>query len=157
MVTDSTLIKVLSGKEELPLELLLLADPSVEQINEYLANGICYVAKLEDQVVGAMVIAPVDSSVTEICNIAVVPSLQGQGIGKQLLRYACQVSQDSEYKSIRIATGNSSIGQLALYQKEGFEIIAIEANHFTLHYQDPIIENGIECKHKIVLEKHLSK
>ncbi|RIO99278.1 GNAT family N-acetyltransferase, partial [Staphylococcus gallinarum] len=53
------------------------------------------------------------------------------------------------------ATGNSSIGQLAFYQKAGFRIVAVEMNYFVNNYEDPIYENGILCRDLIRLVKKL--
>ena len=39
-----------------PWELLLLADPSHERISTYLADGTCYIALLEEQLVGVFVL-----------------------------------------------------------------------------------------------------
>ncbi|MGE7923516.1 hypothetical protein ACQKND_10035 [Viridibacillus arvi] len=49
---------------------------------------------------------------------------------------------------ILIATGNFSIGQLALYQKYGFRRIEIEIEHDYLikHYKEEIFENGIHVE-----------
>lgn len=50
-------------------------------------------------------------------------------------------------------TGNSRIGQLDLYQKEGFDIPKIVKNFFLKNYKEPIFENGIQYKHRFKLEK----
>ena len=60
----------------------------------------------------------------EIKNIAVREDRQGQGLGKKLLQEAIRVAKNKGYERIEIGTGNSSIGQLALYQKCGFRIAA---------------------------------
>ncbi|GMQ30855.1 hypothetical protein [Algoriphagus confluentis] len=47
----------------------------------------------------------------------------------------------------------NNYSQLALYQKTGYEIVGIEKDFFIQNYPEPIFENGIPCKHKIILEK----
>jgi len=84
-------------------------------------------------------------------------SEQGKEYGKALLRYGTKVSQESGYKNLIVGTGNSSIGQLTLYQKEGFEINRIEKNFFIKNYSEPIFENGTQRKHMVILEKNLKK
>ena len=59
------------------------------------------------------------------------------------------------FKSICIGTSNASIGQLYLYQKQGFEIFKIEKKFFLKNYNQEIFENGIQCKHMLYLEKSL--
>ena len=143
--------------EKIPFDLLELADPSRIQIESYLKSGICYIAEFESKVIGVIVLNKVDSTTLEVKNIAIKESEQGKGYGKALLRYSTKVSQESGYKRLIIGTGNSSIGQLALYQKEGFEIDRIEKDFFIKNYSEPIFENGIQCKHMVILEKNLKK
>ncbi|MCA9766887.1 MAG: hypothetical protein KC455_10775 [Carnobacterium sp.] len=57
--------------------------------------------------------------------------------------------------STRLGTGNSSIGQLALYQKYHFRIIGIDTNFFTKYYTSNIFENGIQCMDMIRLSQDL--
>ena len=82
------LICELQQGQPAPMELLLLADPSVELINEYLIPGKCFVALLGEEIAGAMVLTEFDQSTMEIKNIAVAETYQGRGIGKRLLQYA---------------------------------------------------------------------
>ncbi len=148
-------ITLVDKEAQIPRDLLALADPSKAQVDAYLKTGDCYIATLDTEVVGVMVLQKIDSTSIEVKNIAVKESAQGKGLGKELLKYADQRSRKQGYKKLVIGTGNSSIGQLALYQKQGFEIIRIEKNFFLDHYHEPIIENGIQCKHMIILEKLL--
>lgn len=149
-------IEKLNDPNQPPYELLELADPSFDQINQYLKLGSCYIAKQQKEVIGVIVLVPIDTISIEIKNIAIKESVQGKGFGKLLLRFVEKISRASNHKKILIGTGNSSIGQLALYQKEGFEIVRIKRNFFLENYNEPIFENGIQCKHMIMLEKNLA-
>ena len=83
---------------------------------------------------------------------------QGKGIGSTLLRHAVTVARASGFERLIIGTGNSSIRrQLALYQRRGFELCRIERDFFVRNYPEPIFENGIRCKHLVVLEIALKK
>jgi hypothetical protein len=62
---------------------------------------------------------------------------------------------DGPWRSIDICTGNAAIGQLALYQKCGFRIIGVDADHFVREYEEPIEENGIPCIDLIRLKRVL--
>lgn len=157
-MTKSALhIEPVSSDQEIPFDLLELADPSSIQVESYLKTGTCYIAKCEAEIVGVIVLNKVDEMTTEIKNIAVRESEQGKGYGKELLRYSEEVSRKSGCKRLMIGTGNSSIGQLALYQKEGFDLKRIDRNFFLNNYPEPIFENGIQCKHLVILEKTLRK
>lgn len=112
-------------------------------------------AKVDSRVIGVLVLHQIDSTSNEVKNIAVDESEQGKGFGKTLLRYSEKVSREAGFKKLVIGTGNSSIVQLALYQKEGFEMCRIEEDFFIKNYTEPIFENGIQCKHKVILEKNL--
>ena len=137
------------------MDLLLLADPSKEFVLEYMKRGECFVAEIEQQTVGIYVLLPTRPKTVELVNIAVAVKQQGRGIGKQLIVNAMKTAKAKGYKTIEIGTGNSSIGQLALYQKCGFRIIGVDLDYFVSHYSEEIFENGIQCKDMIRLAKDL--
>lgn len=142
---------------DIPFDLLESADPSRIRIDEYLKTGSCYVAKVDSKVIGVLVLHQIDTTSMEVKNIAIDESEQGKGFGKALLRYAELVSRALGFEKLVIGTGNSSLAQLALYQKEGFEIREIQRDFFIRNYTEPIFENGIQCKHMIILEKNLKR
>jgi ribosomal protein S18 acetylase RimI-like enzyme len=137
------------------MELLLSADPSEEMINEYLPRGKCYVAEIEQRIMGVYILLPTRPDTVELVNIAIDNSFQGQGFGKQLIHHAVQTAKRQGYKTIEVGTGNSSILQLALYQKCGFKIIGVDKDFFVRHYPEIIIENGLQCKDMIRLSQAL--
>jgi ribosomal protein S18 acetylase RimI-like enzyme len=148
-------IRELKIDEQLPMDLLLLADPSVKLVEEYLKRGECFVAESRQQIVGVYVLLPTRPETVELVNVAVVEEEHGRGIGKQLVKHAIQVAKEKSYKTIEIGTGNSGIGQLALYQKCGFRIIGVDLDFFTRHYPEKIYENGIQCRDMIRLSQDL--
>lgn len=148
-------ISQLTNINAAPMELLLLADPSVEAVKDYLNRGICYVAKEDDQIVGVYVLLKTRPFMIELVNIAVDESKQGQGIGKQLVVDCINRARDLGAKVLEVGTGNSSIGQLAFYQKCGFRIKSVDFDFFTLHHKEKIMENGIWCRDMIRLELEL--
>lgn len=119
-------IRKLKAGEQPPLELLLLADPSESLVNGYLRRGLCCVAEVDNSIIGVYVVLQTRPETVEIVNIAVDENKHGQGIGKQLLNHAIQNAKLLGAKTIEIGTGNSSVGQLALYQKCGFRITGID-------------------------------
>lgn len=148
-------IRKLNKDEKLPMELLLLADPSREIIEEYVNRGECFVVEIDQQIIGVYVLLPTRPETVELVNVAVVEEQHGRGIGKQLVMDAIKVAKTKGYKTIEIGTGNSSIGQLALYQKCGFRIIGVDMDFFVRHYPAEIFENGIQCRDMVRLSQDL--
>lgn len=141
--------------EKLPIELLLSADPSRTMIEEYTSRGECFLAEIEQQTIGVYVLLPTRPQTVEIVNVAVAEEQHGRGIGKQLVGDAVRTARTKGYKTIEIGTGNSSIRQLALYQKCGFRIVGIDQDFFIRHYSEKIFENGILCRDMIRLSQDL--
>lgn len=146
----------LDKDDHIPYELLLLADPSKDLVDEYLKKADVFVAKQIDEVIGVVVLLPLTAETVEIKNIAVKPAFQGEGIGSFLIQNVVQVALLNGQKNICIGTANSSVGQLYLYQKLGFEITDIKRDFFTDNYAEPIYENGIQAKHMLMLTKQLT-
>jgi ribosomal protein S18 acetylase RimI-like enzyme len=146
----------LDKNDHIPYELLLLADPSKDLVDEYLKQADVFVAKQIDEVIGVAVLLPLTAETVEIKNIAVKPAFQGEGIGSFLIQNVVQVALLNGQKNICIGTANSSVGQLYLYQKLGFEITDIKRDFFMDNYAEPIYENGIQAKHMLMLTKQLT-
>lgn len=149
-------IQLLLDKNKYPYELLLLADPSIDAINEYISKGECFVACIKRKIVGVIILQKIEEYTFEIMNVSVSPHFQGKGIGKKLILHAILKAKNKNAKYIKIATGNSSIYQLDLYQKIGFKIETTEKNFFLKNYPSPIFENGIQCTDKVILKYNLN-
>lgn len=141
--------------DQIPYELLLLADPSKDLVEEYLKQSNIYIARQNDETIGVVVLISLTAETVEIKNVAVKPEFQGQGVGSFLIENVAQIALLNGQKSICVGTANSSIGQLYLYQKLGFEITDIKRNFFTDNYTEPIYENAIQAKHMLVLTKQI--
>jgi len=148
-------IRKIEKGEKHPIELLLLADPSRKVVEEYVNRGECFIAEIEEQIIGVYVLLPTRPGTVELVNVAVVKEQHRKGIGKRLVMDAIKVAKTKGFKTIEIGTGNSSIGQLALYQKCGFRIVGLDINYFVRHYAEGIFENGIQCMDMIRLSQDL--
>lgn len=148
-------INVLDDIEKVPLDLLLLADPSEKIVREYVERGTCYVAILLEEIIGVFVLLRTRPETIEIVNIAVREDYQGKGVGRQLVEQAIAKAKEHNETTLEIGTGNSSIQQLALYQKCGFRITGIDRDFFVRHYDEEIYENGIHCRDMIRLSLDL--
>lgn len=149
-------IKRCENKEEVPYELLLLADPSRKLVDEYVQSGYCYLAYADNEIVGEFVLIHLNPKTMEIINIAVKEKWQGQGIGKFLVIKAIEKAKEHQAEVIEIGTGNSSIAQLKLYQRCGFRITGVDIDFFVRNYDEVIYEDGIQCRDMIRLRMGLS-
>ncbi|WP_100330138.1 GNAT family N-acetyltransferase [Bacillus xiapuensis] len=138
-------IRKLALDEQPPMDLLLSADPSRTLVEEYVLRGQCFVAYLNKEIIGVYVLLLTRPETVELVNIAVAENHRGKGFGKQLIHHAIEQAKRLGCKTIEVGTGNSSIGQLALYQKCGFRITGIDKDFFLRHYSEEIFENGIQA------------
>ncbi|WP_235864052.1 GNAT family N-acetyltransferase [Sutcliffiella halmapala] len=155
MITLALKNRLLQQEETPPYDILLLADPSKEMVDRYLINGICLIWEHDQEIIGVAVLKELDEKKAEIMNIAVLSEYQGRGIGKKILMETISKAKEYGFIELFIGTGNSSINQLALYQKCGFRISSIERDFFTKNYREPIIENSIPCVDMIRLSQKL--
>lgn len=148
-------IRKLNLNEEPPMDLLLLADPSKVLVEEYMKRGECLVAEHDAQIIGVYVLLSTRPETVELVNIALIENQQGKGLGKKLVMSAIKVAKSKGYRTIEVGTGNSSIGQIALYQKCGFRIISVDIDFFIRNYSELIYENGIQCRDMIRFSQDL--
>lgn len=148
-------IRKIKNSSERPWDLLLLADPSKKIVESYLKSGETYIALNEDKIIGVYVLVKQSNDTCELKNIAVAEQHQGQGLGKTLVLDAIKIAKQLGAKKIEVGTGNSSLSQLALYQKCGFRITEVEKDFFVKNYPEEIIENGIKCVDMIRLSLDL--
>lgn len=148
-------IRRLGESEKIPYDILLLADPSRELLDNYLSDADIFIALHNGNVMAVYVMCSINTITAEIKAIAVDEKHQGKGAGRLLLHHAFQQAKEKGYKTIAIGTANTSFKQLHLYQKQGFEITGITRNFFIDNYPEPIFENDLQVKHLIMLEKDL--
>lgn len=128
---------------EVPIDLLLEADPSEDRIRSYLFDSWCFVASANGQILGACVVKPHNSISAEIYNVAVLPDHQAKGIGTKLLKFV--LSQLSSKGIERVELGTGTFGyQLTYYQRLGFRVDSVVKDYFLLNYPELIFENGIQ-------------
>lgn len=125
------------------MDLLLTADPDRDAILSYITDSIILVSQVNGKVVSVAVLTKRDEMI-EIKNIAVLAEYQGKGVAKQMINEAKRLAKQLGAKIMEVGTGNSSLSQLALYQKCGFRMHSIDSGYFK-SYPEPIFENGIRC------------
>ncbi|MEK5233718.1 GNAT family N-acetyltransferase [Lysinibacillus sp. FSL K6-0232] len=147
-------LKKVEGAREAFLPQLLLADESEEAVQSYLYQGILYEIQCGEHLVGVALVMPKSKTTIELKNIAIVPQYQGKGIGKEVLRQLTDICQQQGYQMVLVGTANSSIDNIAFYQKAGFRMESIEKDFFS-NYPKPIYENGIRALDMIFFSKLL--
>ncbi|WP_261885873.1 GNAT family N-acetyltransferase [Vibrio pomeroyi] len=128
---------------EIPMALLLEADPSEASIASYLDESWCYAAKQDNRIIGVCVVKLIGENVAEIFNVSVSPAHQQKGIGSKVLAFALKQLAQHDVKRVELGTGTFGY-QLTYYQRAGFRVDSVIKNHFIDHYPEPIFENGIQ-------------
>jgi ribosomal protein S18 acetylase RimI-like enzyme len=141
--------------DSLPMDLLLLADPSEEMIAKYLYSGEKYAAKSNGELIGVFILDSISPSEIELKTIAVYPEHQRKGVGKELLKYAIRISKMERYESMIVRTADCSDYQIAFYKKLKFEHESTVKGHFIKYYKEPIIENGKEAVDQLFFRRKL--
>lgn len=149
-----TSLEKVDGQREDFLPQLLLADDSEKVVRDYLDQGALYKIKCGEVLAGVALIIPQSNTTMELKNIAVIPKYQGKGIGKEVLRQLTEICRMEDYQTILVGTANSSIDNIAFYQKAGFRMEAIEKDFFR-KYPEPIYEDGIRALDMIFFSKQL--
>ena len=146
-------IKQITANKKQYLDLLLLADESEDMIDLYLEEADMFVLE-NPHVVASCVVSKHSSTIFEIKNLATSPSEQRKGYGRQLVQYIFNHYKCKGAYTIIVGTGESPL-TLPFYQSCGFVIYDRIENFFTIHYPNPIIEEGIILKDMILLKKEL--
>lgn len=141
---------------EIPLSILLDADPSEECIDKYLPESKSFGAFADNSLVGVCVTNLNESGVWEIFNIAVIPERQKQGIGTELLNYVIAHFTDIGEMQLEIGTGTFGY-QLLFYQRLGFRVKSIRENFFLDNYPDPVYDQGVQLKDMLRLRLELCR
>ncbi|MEZ8131437.1 GNAT family N-acetyltransferase [Enterovibrio norvegicus] len=139
---------------DIPLDLLLEADPSEASISSYLSDSWCFTASDNARILAACVVKPLNDGLAEIYNVSVYPEYQGQGIGSALLTFV--LSQLPNKGVTRVELGTGTFGyQLTYYQRLGFRVDSVVKDHFLRNYPEPIFEHGIQHQDMLRLYKVL--
>ncbi|WP_258103790.1 GNAT family N-acetyltransferase [Marinoscillum sp. MHG1-6] len=141
--------------ESLPMDLLLVGDPSEDLIEKYLPFSEAFCAKLGETIVGGFLMAPISDDELEVKNLSVYPQFQGKGIGMELIKYAIRQARMETYQSLIVKTADVSDHQIEFYKKLKFEHETTVKGHFIQYYKEPVFENGKEAVDQLVFRRKL--
>ena len=145
-------IEIVKQNKKRFLDLLLLADEQEDMIDRYLSRGDLFVL-YDGDLKSVCVVIPLDNESCELKNIATYEEYQGQGYGRTLINYICNVYKN-DFKTMFVGTGETP-GILSFYESCGFVKSHRIKNFFTDNYDHPIIEDGIQLVDMIYLKKVL--
>ncbi len=128
---------------DVPMALLLLADPSEDKVRSYLPRSKCFVASSSGIVVGACVVQALGAGAHELMSIAVQPGHQRSGHGTAILKWVIDFFRGPGASQMEVGTGSFGY-QLAFYQRQGFRVTGIDRDFFVNNYREPIFEDGIQ-------------
>lgn len=150
-------IDKLQPEEDLPFDLLLLADETIAAIERYIYDCDVYVVREshESLPVATFALYKISDTEVEIKNIAVLELLQGQGLGSHLIDQIKRIAMIGEYKTIIVGTPFCSFRELRFYEKNGFTKYAMKKGFYLIHYPEPIVENGVRLIDMVMLKLDL--
>jgi N-acetylglutamate synthase-like GNAT family acetyltransferase len=90
----------------------------------------------------------------EIIELAIAADRQGQGLGKQLVAWLIEEARRRGKRRLLVGTANSSIGNIAFYQRCGLRMDHIRQDYFG-YYRKPHYEHGIQVRDLLVFRYDL--
>ena len=88
--------------DEIPWELLRLADADEEPVFDYVDADYMRVAKHHDEPVGVYVVRALGPTVFELCNLSVAMPFRRKGLGRWLLGHAIGISESKGAREILV-------------------------------------------------------
>jgi L-amino acid N-acyltransferase YncA len=75
--------------------------------------------------------------------------MRGRGFGKKIVEALIKEARSHQMRTVIVGTANSSIDNIAFYQKCGFRMDHVRHDFFD-YFPEPILEFGILCRDMIV-------
>lgn len=152
---DVQLREVRGAALEEIVPLLLLAEPSEPSLRwslNHMADTV-YRADAGDLLVGAATLRWGDDP-AEILELAVAAEYQGRGLGRQIILWLAEEGRRRGKRQLVVGTGNSSLGNIAFYQRCGMRMDHVRRDYFR-YERRPLVENGIERRDLLVFRLDL--
>lgn len=147
----------ISSDSEIPYSLLLLADETIEAINQYIFSSDIYLLSSGNEDIAVMALYKNSDIELEIKNMAVIESYRSKGIGSLLISKAKEIAKDNDYKTLAVGTSDTGFQQIRFYERNNFIQTGIRKDFFIENYPSPIYENGLQMKDMVLLTHHLTE
>jgi GNAT superfamily N-acetyltransferase len=146
-----------SAEIEALIPILLQAEHSERALRWGLANLVdcVYHMDVDGQPVAAATVQWRNDP-AEIIELAVAPHMHGQGYGRRMIHAIIELARQRGKQQLIVGTANSSIGNLAFYQKCGFRMESVRRDYFW-YYREPVYENGIRIRDMLVFRYDLNE
>jgi ribosomal protein S18 acetylase RimI-like enzyme len=108
-----------------------------------------YIADVEGEIIGAAVMRW-DANESELVYVAVAAEQRGRGLGKAIIEQLIQEGRRRGTRAILVGTANSSLENIAFYQKCGFRMESVRRDFFA-YLPQPIYEHGIAMRDMLML------
>ena len=132
-----------AGDDETLIDILRDAETSEERLRQQISlpEHTSYFAWMNGEVVGGATLKW-QKDESELIYLATTPQNRGKGYGKAIIKAILQEMPKWASHSLLVGTGNSSLSNIAFYQKCGFRIDHVRHDYFA-YAQPPIWEDGI--------------
>ncbi len=124
-----------------------------EMLDEWPEEAMLDGAEEEDPLRAVALVTDEGDGVCEVQNLAVVPAHQGQGFGTELMETLMR-RLSGVFRTMRLGTGENP-AVLRFYASLGFRETGRIPDWFREQYDHPILENGVELRDRICLERSL--
>lgn len=89
----------------------------------------CWVAELEDEIVGAIMLTRKTDEVGQLRLLYVEPHARGHGVGDRLVQTCIDAARDAGYKSLTLFTTNVLLAVRKIYERKGFRLVRAEPHY----------------------------
>ena len=107
-----------------PKDEMVLSNPKSEIIDK---GGFIFYAQYKGSIVGTVSLLKIDEVTFELSKMAVSSSVQGIGIGKQMLEHCFEFSKHNNINKLILYSNRSLQSAIHLYTKYGFKEIPLES------------------------------
>jgi GNAT superfamily N-acetyltransferase len=154
--TTITIREAMPAEWEHLIPVLLQAETSERALRWSLDHLVDAVYRMDEggTLLGAATVQWRDDP-SEIMELAIVPQRHGQGLGRQLVNWVIEEARRRGKHQLLVGTANSSIGNIAFYQKLGFRMDHVRQDYFR-YYRDPVYEDGIQVCDLLVFRLDLA-
>jgi GNAT superfamily N-acetyltransferase len=131
------------------------AEESVQALRWSLAHLSDTIYRMNDgeHLVGAATMRWHDDP-CELVELAITPECQGQGLGKYFVAWLIDEARRRGKRRLLVGTANSSISNIAFYQKCGLRMDHVRQDYFR-YYREPHYEHEIQIRDMLVFRYDL--